>query len=135
MSCKEGEKKAAAEEEESKKELCQNQSMFENEYVTRLLFFVGLLPSVLISSIFSAFFIFFSCLPSLATPHYSTAFSILESRTLIIFFSIFLSRLGLQNRIEGDHKFSVIRSGEVIEIPVTDIVVGDVCQVKYGTCE
>ncbi|KAK7867411.1 hypothetical protein R5R35_003839 [Gryllus longicercus] len=39
---------------------------------------------------------------------------------------------GLQNRIEGEHKFSVIRQGEVKQISVGDIVVGDICQVKYG---
>lgn len=39
---------------------------------------------------------------------------------------------GLQSRIEHEHKFSVIRGGEVIQIPVSDIVVGDICQVKYG---
>lgn len=39
---------------------------------------------------------------------------------------------GLQNRIEHEHKFSVIRGGEVNQIPVSDIVVGDICQVKYG---
>lgn len=39
---------------------------------------------------------------------------------------------GLQNRIEGEHKFSVIRKGEVDQISVGDIVVGDICQVKYG---
>jgi len=39
---------------------------------------------------------------------------------------------GLQNKIEGEHKFSVIRGGEVIQIAVTEIVVGDICQVKYG---
>ena len=39
---------------------------------------------------------------------------------------------GLQNRIEGEHRFSVIRNGEAIDIAVTDIVVGDICQVKYG---
>ncbi|GFX30496.1 plasma membrane calcium-transporting ATPase 3 [Trichonephila clavipes] len=39
---------------------------------------------------------------------------------------------GLQNRIEHEHKFSVIRGGEVMQIPVSDIVVGDICQVKYG---
>lgn len=39
---------------------------------------------------------------------------------------------GLQNRIEGEHKFSVIRKGEVEQISVGDIVVGDICQVKYG---
>ncbi|KAF8771932.1 Plasma membrane calcium-transporting ATPase 3 like protein [Argiope bruennichi] len=39
---------------------------------------------------------------------------------------------GLQNRIEHEHKFSVIRGGEVMQIPVSDIVAGDICQVKYG---
>jgi len=39
---------------------------------------------------------------------------------------------GLQSRIEGEHKFSVIRNGEVIQINVGEIVVGDICQVKYG---
>lgn len=39
---------------------------------------------------------------------------------------------GLQNRIEGEHKFSVIRRGEVMQISVGDIVVGDICQIKYG---
>lgn len=37
---------------------------------------------------------------------------------------------GLQNRIEGEHKFSVIRQGEVKQISVGDIVVGDICQVS-----
>lgn len=39
---------------------------------------------------------------------------------------------GLQNRIEGEQKFAVIRNGEVQQIGVGDIVVGDICQVKYG---
>lgn len=39
---------------------------------------------------------------------------------------------GLQSRIEGEHKFSVIRDGEAIQILVGDIVVGDICQIKYG---
>lgn len=39
---------------------------------------------------------------------------------------------GLQGRIEGEHKFSVIRQGEVKQIGVNDIVVGDICQIKYG---
>lgn len=39
---------------------------------------------------------------------------------------------GLQNRIEGEHKFSVIRQGEIKQISVSDIVVGDICQIKYG---
>lgn len=39
---------------------------------------------------------------------------------------------GLQSRIEHEHKFSVIRGGEVLQILVNEIVVGDICQVKYG---
>lgn len=39
---------------------------------------------------------------------------------------------GLQSRIEGEHKFSVIRAGEVHQISVGDIVVGDILQIKYG---
>lgn len=39
---------------------------------------------------------------------------------------------GLQSRIEGEHKFSVIRQGEVKQISVSDIVVGDICQVYNG---
>lgn len=39
---------------------------------------------------------------------------------------------GLQNRIEGEHKFSAIRKGQAVMIGVGDIVVGDICQVKYG---
>lgn len=37
---------------------------------------------------------------------------------------------GLQSRIEGEHKFSVIRAGEVKQISVGDIVVGEICQVS-----
>ncbi|XP_039264361.1 plasma membrane calcium-transporting ATPase 2-like isoform X2 [Styela clava] len=39
---------------------------------------------------------------------------------------------GLQNKIEQEQKFAVIRAGQVVEIPVADIVVGDITQVKYG---
>ena len=39
---------------------------------------------------------------------------------------------GLQEKIEHEHKFSVIRNCEVQQIPVSDLVVGDICQVKYG---
>ncbi|XP_015785620.1 plasma membrane calcium-transporting ATPase 3 [Tetranychus urticae] len=39
---------------------------------------------------------------------------------------------GLQERIEQEHKFAVVRGGEVIQILVNEIVVGDICQVKYG---
>lgn len=39
---------------------------------------------------------------------------------------------GLQNKIEGERKFAVIRKNEVKQIPVGEIVVGDICQIKYG---
>ncbi|XP_022124409.1 plasma membrane calcium-transporting ATPase 2 isoform X4 [Pieris rapae] len=39
---------------------------------------------------------------------------------------------GLQSRIEGEHKFAVIRGSEVKQVPISDIVVGDICQIKYG---
>lgn len=39
---------------------------------------------------------------------------------------------GLQSKIESEHKFAVIRLGQVEQIPVGEIVVGDICQVKYG---
>jgi magnesium-transporting ATPase (P-type) len=39
---------------------------------------------------------------------------------------------GLQAKIECEHRFAVIRGGQVIELPVGDITVGDICQVKYG---
>uniref|UniRef100_A0A7N5K9D3 Calcium-transporting ATPase n=1 Tax=Ailuropoda melanoleuca TaxID=9646 RepID=A0A7N5K9D3_AILME len=40
---------------------------------------------------------------------------------------------GLQNRIEKEQKFSVIRNGHIIQLPVAEIVVGDIAQIKYGT--
>ncbi|XP_076152593.1 plasma membrane calcium-transporting ATPase 1 isoform X1 [Alosa pseudoharengus] len=39
---------------------------------------------------------------------------------------------GLQSRIEQEQKFTVVRGGQVIQIPVADIVVGDIAQIKYG---
>ncbi|KER32593.1 hypothetical protein T265_01286 [Opisthorchis viverrini] len=39
---------------------------------------------------------------------------------------------GLQSKIESEHTFFVIRKGETKQIPVQEILVGDVCQVKYG---
>lgn len=39
---------------------------------------------------------------------------------------------GLQDKIESDHRMSVIREGEIVEVLVGDIVVGDICLVKYG---
>uniref|UniRef100_A0A4W3IN29 Calcium-transporting ATPase n=1 Tax=Callorhinchus milii TaxID=7868 RepID=A0A4W3IN29_CALMI len=39
---------------------------------------------------------------------------------------------GLQTRIEQEQKFIVIRAGQIIQIPVADLVVGDIAQIKYG---
>ncbi|XP_055015779.1 plasma membrane calcium-transporting ATPase 3b [Boleophthalmus pectinirostris] len=39
---------------------------------------------------------------------------------------------GLQSRIEQEQRFAVVRKGNVIQIPVADMVVGDMAQVKYG---
>ncbi|XP_048403341.1 plasma membrane calcium-transporting ATPase 2 isoform X14 [Stegostoma tigrinum] len=39
---------------------------------------------------------------------------------------------GLQSRIEQEQKFAVVRGGQVIQIPVSEIVTGDIAQVKYG---
>ncbi|XP_058855783.1 plasma membrane calcium-transporting ATPase 2-like isoform X2 [Acipenser ruthenus] len=39
---------------------------------------------------------------------------------------------GLQSRIEQEQKFTVARAGTVIQIPVADIVTGDIAQIKYG---
>lgn len=39
---------------------------------------------------------------------------------------------GLQSRIEQEQKFTVVRGGQVVQIPVAEIVVGDIAQIKYG---
>lgn len=39
---------------------------------------------------------------------------------------------GLQEKLESEHTIAVTRSGEVMQIPVAEIVVGDVCMIKYG---
>ncbi|XP_042195743.1 plasma membrane calcium-transporting ATPase 2 isoform X2 [Callorhinchus milii] len=39
---------------------------------------------------------------------------------------------GLQSRIEQEQKFAVVRGGQVIQIPVSEIVTGDIAQIKYG---
>ncbi|CAI5448419.1 unnamed protein product [Caenorhabditis angaria] len=39
---------------------------------------------------------------------------------------------GLQSKIETEHKFSVIRNGEEVNIVVNELVVGDLARVKYG---
>lgn len=38
----------------------------------------------------------------------------------------------MQNKIETGHQFSVIRGGDAFDVPVSDLVVGDVIRVKYG---
>ncbi|XP_055504236.1 plasma membrane calcium-transporting ATPase 2 isoform X7 [Leucoraja erinacea] len=39
---------------------------------------------------------------------------------------------GLQSRIEQEQKFSVVRGGQVNQISVSEIVTGDIAQIKYG---
>ena len=39
---------------------------------------------------------------------------------------------GLQSKIEHEHRFTVIRNAELHQIPVGEILVGDICQIKYG---
>lgn len=39
---------------------------------------------------------------------------------------------GLQSKIELDQKFNVVRENTVRQVPIKDIVVGDICQIKYG---
>ena len=40
----------------------------------------------------------------------------------------------LQSKIDSDHTYTVLRGGgELVELPVTELVVGDICLVKYGT--
>jgi len=40
---------------------------------------------------------------------------------------------GLQSKIEHEHKFATLRAGQVQQVSVRDLLVGDICQVKYGT--
>ena len=39
---------------------------------------------------------------------------------------------GLQSKIELEHRFSTLRSSQLIQVPVAELVVGDICLVKYG---
>ena len=39
---------------------------------------------------------------------------------------------GLQSKIDSDQKISVLRDGQIIQLPVKDILVGDICQIFYG---
>lgn len=39
---------------------------------------------------------------------------------------------GLQSKIDTEHKIAVIRGGQTQPVPVSELLVGDICQVKYG---
>ena len=39
---------------------------------------------------------------------------------------------GLQSKIEKDQQTSVIRDNHIQQIPVSELVVGDLCFIKYG---
>ena len=39
---------------------------------------------------------------------------------------------GLQKKLDSDSRFSVIRDGDLLELPLAELVVGDVAQFKYG---
>ena len=39
---------------------------------------------------------------------------------------------GLQDRIAQDNKASVVRAGQIIQINIKELVVGDICCIKYG---
>ncbi|CAF4286113.1 unnamed protein product, partial [Rotaria magnacalcarata] len=39
---------------------------------------------------------------------------------------------GLQNKIEKDQQASVIRDNVIQQIPISELVVGDLCFIKYG---
>jgi P-type Ca2+ transporter type 2B len=39
---------------------------------------------------------------------------------------------GLKNKIEKEHQASVLRNNQTVQIPVTELLVGDLCFIKYG---
>ncbi len=39
---------------------------------------------------------------------------------------------GLQKKLDTDSRFSIIRNQEILELPLAEIVVGDIAQFKYG---
>ena len=45
---------------------------------------------------------------------------------------VIITNLGLQSKIETEHKFSVIRGGDAQDVVVSDLVVGDIARLKYG---
>ena len=38
----------------------------------------------------------------------------------------------LQKKLDSDTRFSVLRDGDLLELPLVELVVGDVAQFKYG---
>jgi len=40
---------------------------------------------------------------------------------------------GLQSKIELEHRFSTMRNSQLVQVPVAELVVGDICLVKYGS--
>ena len=41
-------------------------------------------------------------------------------------------RIGLQAQLEKEQKINVLRDKKITEISITEVVVGDVCIIKYG---
>ena len=39
---------------------------------------------------------------------------------------------GLQSKIDSDQRISVLRGGDIIQLPVKEILVGDICEINYG---
>jgi P-type Ca2+ transporter type 2B len=39
---------------------------------------------------------------------------------------------GLQSKIDSDHKISVLRDGQIVELPVSEILTGEIVQIFYG---
>ena len=39
---------------------------------------------------------------------------------------------GLQNKIDSDQTISVLRDSQIVQLPVKEILVGDICQIFYG---
>ena len=97
----------------------------------------------LTSWVFTAICIVF-CLASFAEEHGESEANWIEGAAILIavFIVVFVTAFndwtkerqfrGLQDKLESEHRLSIIRAGETIEVPVADIVVGDVCFIRYG---
>jgi len=53
--------------------------------------------------------------------------------TALINWSKDLQFRGLQQHLDRQLKCLVVRSGNIRQVPSSDVVVGDVCIIKYGT--